>query len=137
MWNKLFRGFPYSCAESANSKPPPWLYYCVVCSYGDHPRKLFECSLRQIGILQFGTEIVTSADGTMAGLLGASPGASVSVQVAVWAGSGRYRKGPQNPHRIFVLPVSLLFQLVVVCWYVNSRTWDTHRGRGLMCQIDV
>jgi len=35
------------------------------------------------GILQFGTEVVSAKDGTIAGLLGASPGASVSVQVAV------------------------------------------------------
>jgi malate dehydrogenase (quinone) len=33
------------------------------------------------GILEFGTEIVCSADGSMAGLLGASPGASTSVAV--------------------------------------------------------
>jgi malate dehydrogenase (quinone) len=33
----------------------------------------------QGGILEFGTEIVSSADGTLAGLLGASPGASTSV----------------------------------------------------------
>lgn len=33
------------------------------------------------GVLQFGTEIVCSADGSIAGLLGASPGASVSVSV--------------------------------------------------------
>lgn len=32
------------------------------------------------GKLEFGTEIVASKDGTLAGLLGASPGASVSVQ---------------------------------------------------------
>lgn len=32
------------------------------------------------GKLEFGTEIVTSADGSIAALLGASPGASVSVQ---------------------------------------------------------
>lgn len=31
------------------------------------------------GILQFGTEVVSSADGTVAGLLGASPGASTAV----------------------------------------------------------
>jgi malate dehydrogenase (quinone) len=35
------------------------------------------------GILQFGTEVVFSADGTIAGLLGASPGASVAVNVAL------------------------------------------------------
>ncbi|MFD2131024.1 malate:quinone oxidoreductase [Pseudogracilibacillus auburnensis] len=34
-----------------------------------------------LGTLQFGTEIVTDADGTIAALLGASPGASTAVQV--------------------------------------------------------
>jgi malate dehydrogenase (quinone) len=33
------------------------------------------------GILQFGTELVTSADGTIAGLLGASPGASTATAI--------------------------------------------------------
>jgi malate dehydrogenase (quinone) len=33
------------------------------------------------GVLQFGTEVVTSADGTIAGLLGASPGASTAVPI--------------------------------------------------------
>lgn len=33
------------------------------------------------GVLQFGTEVVTSADGSIAGLLGASPGASTSVHI--------------------------------------------------------
>ena len=33
------------------------------------------------GILQFGTEVVASADGTIAGLLGASPGASTAVPI--------------------------------------------------------
>ena len=33
------------------------------------------------GILQFGTEVVTSADGSISGLLGASPGASTAVYV--------------------------------------------------------
>ncbi len=33
------------------------------------------------GVLEFGTEIVTSADGTIAALLGASPGASTAVSV--------------------------------------------------------
>ena len=33
------------------------------------------------GMLKFGTEIVTSADGTMAALLGASPGASTAVSI--------------------------------------------------------
>ena len=35
------------------------------------------------GILQFGTEIVASEDGSLAALLGASPGASTSVQVMI------------------------------------------------------
>lgn len=33
------------------------------------------------GVLQFGTEVVTSADGTIAGLLGASPGASTAASI--------------------------------------------------------
>jgi malate dehydrogenase (quinone) len=33
------------------------------------------------GVLQFGTEVISSADGSMVGLLGASPGASVSARV--------------------------------------------------------
>ena len=33
----------------------------------------------QGGVLEFGTELVTAADGTIAGLLGASPGASTAV----------------------------------------------------------
>ena len=36
--------------------------------------------------------------------------------VEFWAGSGRYRKEPPNPHRIFVVRVSLLVLLIVVCW---------------------
>ena len=31
------------------------------------------------GILQFGTEVITAEDGTISGLLGASPGASTAV----------------------------------------------------------
>ena len=33
------------------------------------------------GVLQFGTEVVTAEDGTIAGLLGASPGASTAVSI--------------------------------------------------------
>jgi malate dehydrogenase (quinone) len=36
---------------------------------------------RKIGVLQQGTELVTSADNTMSGLLGASPGASTAVPI--------------------------------------------------------
>jgi malate dehydrogenase (quinone) len=35
------------------------------------------------GVLKFGTEAVTSADGSMVALLGASPGASTSVAIMV------------------------------------------------------
>lgn len=37
----------------------------------------------QIGILEFGTEVISSADGTIAGLLGASPGASTAVTIMI------------------------------------------------------
>jgi malate dehydrogenase (quinone) len=36
---------------------------------------------RRGGVLEFGTEIIRSADGTLAGLLGASPGASTAVAI--------------------------------------------------------
>ncbi|WP_082789345.1 malate:quinone oxidoreductase [Tsukamurella pseudospumae] len=36
---------------------------------------------RRVGVLQQGTELVTAADGTIAGLLGASPGASTAVPI--------------------------------------------------------
>ncbi|MEC5152190.1 malate dehydrogenase (quinone) [Cryobacterium psychrotolerans] len=35
------------------------------------------------GVLQFGTEVITSADGSIAGLLGASPGASTAAPIMV------------------------------------------------------
>lgn len=35
------------------------------------------------GVLQFGTEVITGADGTIAGLLGASPGASTAVHAMI------------------------------------------------------
>jgi malate dehydrogenase (quinone) len=35
------------------------------------------------GVLQFGTEIITSSDGSLSGLLGASPGASTAVPIMV------------------------------------------------------
>jgi malate dehydrogenase (quinone) len=36
-----------------------------------------------LGVLQFGTEVISSADGSIAGLLGASPGASVATRVMI------------------------------------------------------
>src|SRR5690606_18200974 len=35
------------------------------------------------GILQFGTEVITAADGSIAALLGASPGASTAVPIMI------------------------------------------------------
>jgi malate dehydrogenase (quinone) len=37
----------------------------------------------QVGILEFGTELITSDDSTIAGLLGASPGASTAVTIMI------------------------------------------------------
>jgi malate dehydrogenase (quinone) len=34
-----------------------------------------------LGVLQFGTEVISSEDGTIAGVLGASPGASVATRI--------------------------------------------------------
>jgi malate dehydrogenase (quinone) len=36
---------------------------------------------KKIGVLQFGTEVIASSDGTIAGLLGASPGASTAAPI--------------------------------------------------------
>lgn len=38
---------------------------------------------KKVGILQFGTEVVTSADGSISGLLGASPGASTAAAIMI------------------------------------------------------
>jgi malate dehydrogenase (quinone) len=38
---------------------------------------------KNVGVLQFGTEVITSADGSIAGLLGASPGASTAVAIMI------------------------------------------------------
>ena len=38
---------------------------------------------KKVGVLQFGTEVVASADGSIAGLLGASPGASTATAIMV------------------------------------------------------
>ncbi|MNL63414.1 putative malate:quinone oxidoreductase 1 [compost metagenome] len=35
------------------------------------------------GVLQFGTEVITAADGSISGLLGASPGASTAVPIMI------------------------------------------------------
>lgn len=36
---------------------------------------------QKVGVLQFGTQLVTSADGSIGGMLGASPGASIAVEI--------------------------------------------------------
>ena len=38
---------------------------------------------KKVGVLQFGTEVIASEDGTIAGLLGASPGASTAAPIMV------------------------------------------------------
>jgi malate dehydrogenase (quinone) len=38
---------------------------------------------KKLGVLQFGTEVVAAADGSIAGLLGASPGASTAVSIMI------------------------------------------------------
>jgi malate dehydrogenase (quinone) len=38
---------------------------------------------KKVGVLQFGTEVVTSSDGSIAGLLGASPGASTAAAIMI------------------------------------------------------
>jgi malate dehydrogenase (quinone) len=49
-----------------------------------------------LGVLQFGTEVISSADGSIAGLLGASPGASVATSVMLDVAT-RMFPGSQNP----------------------------------------
>jgi len=51
----------------------------TLCHAGQRVQIIKACE-KSGGKLEFGTEIVTSADGSIAALLGASPGASVSVQ---------------------------------------------------------
>jgi malate dehydrogenase (quinone) len=54
------------------------------------------------GILQFGTELVSSEDGSIAALLGASPGASVTV--------------------------SIMLQLIERCFPEQAAAWATKLG---------
>ena len=56
------------------------------------------------GSLQFGTEVISSADGSIAGLLGASPGASVSVSVMLDVISKLY----PNEFSDWALPLQML-----------------------------
>lgn len=43
--------------------------------------QLMKPDKKKVGVLQFGTELITGADGTIAGLLGASPGASTAAPI--------------------------------------------------------
>jgi malate dehydrogenase (quinone) len=49
-----------------------------------------------LGVLQFGTEVISSADGSIAGLLGASPGASVATRVMLDVAKRMFSE-TQNP----------------------------------------
>ena len=58
-----------------NAKADDWTYY----EAGQRAQVIKPA--KRGGVLQFGTEVIAAKDGTIAGLLGASPGASVSVSV--------------------------------------------------------
>jgi len=60
------------------AKPEDW----VLVTAGQRVQ-IMKKDPKKVGILQFGTEVVAAADGSICGLLGASPGASTSVQVAL------------------------------------------------------
>ena len=45
--------------------------------------RLFKKDKAKGGVLEFGTELITSADGSIAGLLGASPGASTAPSIMI------------------------------------------------------
>jgi len=61
-----------------NARPEDW---CKVTA--GQRVQIMKKDPKKIGVLQFGTEVVSSADGSICGLLGASPGASTAVQVAL------------------------------------------------------
>lgn len=62
----------------AEAKPEDW----KLASAGQRVQIIKGCD-KKGGKLEFGTEIVTSKDGTIASLLGASPGASTAVQAMI------------------------------------------------------
>jgi malate dehydrogenase (quinone) len=62
----------------ADAKEQDW----ELASAGQRVQIIKQCDTKG-GRLEFGTEIVTSKDGTLASLLGASPGASTSVQAMI------------------------------------------------------
>merc|ERR1712066_222693 len=60
------------------AKPEDW---CLVTA--GQRVQIMKKDAKKCGILQFGTEVVAASDGSICGLLGASPGASTAVQVAL------------------------------------------------------
>merc|ERR1719510_923445 len=60
------------------AKPEDW---CLVTA--GQRVQIMKKDPKKCGILQFGTEVVAAGDGSICGLLGASPGASTAVQVAL------------------------------------------------------
>jgi malate dehydrogenase (quinone) len=52
--------------------------------------------VKGMGVLQFGTEVISAADGSIAGLLGASPGASVAPRVMLDVATRMFPES-QNP----------------------------------------
>lgn len=61
-----------------NASPEDW----TLATAGQRVQ-IMKKDAKEWGILQFGTEVVAAADGSICGLLGASPGASTAVQVAL------------------------------------------------------
>uniref|UniRef100_A0A7S0VWQ2 EF-hand domain-containing protein n=1 Tax=Hemiselmis tepida TaxID=464990 RepID=A0A7S0VWQ2_9CRYP len=70
-----------------------------------------------IGKLEFGTEVVSSADGTIVGLLGASPGASVSPHIAIEV-INKFNAGTNNAFN----------------WHVALSQWIPAYGRDINTQ---
>jgi malate dehydrogenase (quinone) len=61
-----------------NAKPEDW--YRITAG---QRVQVIKKDAKKLGVLQFGTEVVSAADGSIAGLLGASPGASTAVPIMV------------------------------------------------------
>merc|ERR1719215_139069 len=76
-----------------NAKPHDWLK-----ATAGQRVQIMKKDPKKVGILQFGTEVVAAGDGSICGLLGASPGASTAVQVALdvlakcFSASGQFTK---------------------------------------------
>ncbi len=73
-----------------NAKAEDWTYY----EAGQRAQVIKPA--KGGGVLQFGTEVIAAKDGTIAGLLGASPGASVSVSVMLEVMEHLYKEDFKN-----------------------------------------